>query len=258
MNGSRGIFRCSSNLGVPRPSNAYSAARIDHQIGAVRARQMVDLKSFPLSIQHGELMRVFSLAIAAYGSLVAQSAAASVIWNWSFASEEGTFVTSGEGVSGSLAPGSYKLTNFSVTKGKYLAVGDMIRRCDYCVVYDTLPGKQDQPYFIDWSGDAITQIRNSSPPSANGSFPNTWIFGRYEASRTWVSFTLGNNRSEASLFTIGGLDQDYGDAADAPLRVSLASIAAVPEPATWLTMLTGFAVTGFSMRRRKSGQRAVI
>ncbi|MBL9068874.1 MAG: PEP-CTERM sorting domain-containing protein [Sphingopyxis sp.] len=52
----------------------------------------------------------------------------------------------------------------------------------------------------------------------------------------------------------GSLQLFYWDSNSGDNRNSVAvSIAAVPEPATWAMMLFGFALAGFAMRRRSSG-----
>ena len=64
------------------------------------------------------------------------------------------------------------------------------------------------------------------------------------------------DQSPAEFISFGPLFNNFTRKSQSGIEV-IAATAAVPEPETWLTMLTGFALTGAAMRRKKV-QAAVI
>lgn len=201
-------------------------------------------------------MRIMVVALAGCCSLVAQGASAAVTWNWSFAGQEGTFVTTGDAAGGNVAAGRYTMTNFSVTESRYLVIADMFTVSDEGLAYTTIGGP-DEPYTLDWDGQAVTQLNNAQAGFPQNSPRTTyWQFGRHDWSRIYVTFAVANGVSRAGLSN-AGFDLDFGDANDAPLSIALTPNAAVPDPASWMTMLTGFAVTGMILRRRRSSTQVV-
>lgn len=200
-------------------------------------------------------MRKIALVLVGSGLLAAQNAAAAVTWNWSFAGEEGIFVTDGDYSDGYLAAGRYTMSNFGVTKSKYMPIADMFTISDFGLAYTTFGTGKEQPYTLDWSGSAVTQLNNSNPDTPQLAYAkNSWGFGRWDWSRTYVSFRVADGVSGAGLYSTG-IDFDYGEANSAPLSITLSQAPSVPEPATWMTMLVGFAFIGVSLRRRTISYR---
>ena len=73
-----------------------------------------------------------------------------------------------------------------------------------------------------------------------GSFPSTvW-------SQNTVQFTA--QAGQKLIFRAGGTSDSLGGYLD---NIKLEQVSAVPEPATWMMMLFGFGLVGFSMRRRQ-------
>lgn len=96
------------------------------------------------------------LAIGLFMLGMTGSANAAIVWNWSFASEEGQFVTDGALVGGVAAPGTYNFSDFSVTSsatggelGSYLGG-------TYLTAYFT-----DVPLSFDWDGSQVTEWNHS-------------------------------------------------------------------------------------------------
>ena len=103
----------------------------------------------------------------------------------------------------------------------------------------------------------------TSPSSFGGDVSGTTfgeIEGRYQNGHvTWndpVILTFNGGRLKVTMndadFNKGyyGLDQGYYDGADICAKFELMG-SAVPEPATWAMMITGFGLAGVALRRRR-------
>ena len=189
------------------------------------------------------MLKSIGLALAMGGSLAIGSVAnAAVLWKWSFANETGTFTTSGTAAGGVAAPGSYTLSDFSVTASQAggtigsLSGGQYVT-CGYAT---------DQPYSFDWNGNAVTQWNQSGANTFNW-----WVFDDVANLQDAYFFgwqTGNNNVASQAAF--------YDDLAYPPLSqpsyavtVSVAAASAA-EPGTLGMMLTGLLFAGWTVARR--------
>ena len=70
----------------------------------------------------------------------------------------------------------------------------------------------------------------------------------------WVNFSANSGFvNGANVLTINAVNlaQQSGNPSGLRVEFTDSAVAAVPEPATWALMITGFGMTGFAMRRRR-------
>jgi hypothetical protein len=88
----------------------------------------------------------------------------------------------------------------------------------------------------------ITNYTSGSPDVYNG----TALGGSVDVGLSGVTFLAGSN---TLTFTYSGADQGIADEA---WGLGSVSAGAVPEPASWTMLITGFGLVGFAARRRRS------
>jgi hypothetical protein len=111
---------------------------------------------------------MFLLVLALIFSLTSESRA-TVIWDWSFDTEAGQFITTGNLTGTSLAAGTYQLLDFSVSVTALGPnyIGSMSGgQWDYYYSEQALPS-----YQLIWDGTAVSEWQNSGTTS----YP-TWHF----------------------------------------------------------------------------------
>jgi hypothetical protein len=115
-----------------------------------------------------------------------------------------------------------------------------------------------QPGFvpIGWStsndNDGLSFAQGSGLPRTSTGFP-TAVSDELTDARDFIDFIGGAGvASGAPLFTVTYGLRDTGNNEPFLLsqRVNVRSVAAIPEPGTWMMMLAGFGIVGGAMRRR--------
>lgn len=150
------------------------------------------------------------------------------------------------GAIGLAAPANAQSYSFSLTFGDQSGAGKLTTASDASAgpsLVTSIDGTLD--------GQAITLL----PPSSYAGNDNLLSAFSPFFSVGGLSFTAGNqtyNLYNAFGTPVGCTPSIPG--CDVPVTFSLnAATPAVPEPATWLLMLSGFGAIGFSMRRRRQG-----
>ncbi len=100
---------------------------------------------------------------------------------------------------------------------------------------------------------------NSAPASSGAAASYFRIGGLFTpgilgGSLTWDNPTQQLVAADGTKFTVsfGSVaGAQFGGTTRAPVTVTLDSVAAIPEPATWAMMLLGFGLIGYSLRARK-------
>lgn len=133
-------------------------------------------------------------------------------------------------------PGSTTLVNlFLVLGGTNPVLGGSNNLLDTVFTYTPAP-----------SNPFASQLQTGIYDTRNLNFGG-YTAGSYDTFSQTVATTIGTSyRLGFSLSNVGTPGNS--------LRIStgnLAAVAAVPEPATWATMLLGFGAVGFALRRRK-------
>ena len=77
---------------------------------------------------------------------------AAIIWDWNFASESGQFVTDGTLVAGSAPPGTYTMSDFTVTVSGFGAPLGSVSGGPWDV-----PTGLSTPYTLSWDGSVVPQ-----------------------------------------------------------------------------------------------------
>lgn len=171
--------------------------------------------------------------------LTSVNAQASVVWNWSFQGEAGTFTTSGTAPGNVAAAGTYNLEDFSVTtSGLGNAIGSLLGG-----QYSAGGQGASLPYDFNWNGSAVTFWNMA------GTFPSdVWRFG--QAGAPFRRYVFGSDDESPQVGD--ALAQTINSASHGPVTVSVLgnTIGAVPEPAAWSMMLAGFGLVGSAIRRR--------
>ena len=100
--------------------------------------------------------------------------------------------------------------------------------------------------------DGLSFDQGGSIPRISSAFPTVVVDENTDA-RDFIDFLGGTGvASGAALFTLqyGLIDTGSNQPFLLSQRVNARSVAAVPEPGTWMMMLAGFGVVGGAMRRR--------
>ena len=101
-------------------------------------------------------MGIKSIALAATTLVLSTSANASIVWDWSFASEAGQFITDGDLNAGVANAGTYNFIDFSVTSSSTGGEIGSFSNGDYQTEYST-----DIPLSFDWNGSHVTAWNHS-------------------------------------------------------------------------------------------------
>lgn len=178
---------------------------------------------------------LISKAAAAAILTVFASTSHALTWNWSFASEAGTFITGGAG-----APGTYTIADFSVTSS---ATGGTIGS-QSGGAYVSGGFVTTEPYTFDWDGTAATAWHHS------GSNTFDWIvYGQTSDTDKfyffgWNTGNLNDPTSGAHYSILAGIDH--------PISQGTIHLAPVPEPETYALMLVGLALIASVAHRRRA------
>ncbi len=145
---------------------------------------------------------------------------ASIIWDWSFDSNAGQFVTTGDAVGGSAPAGTYLITDFVVTNsGSGATIGSWSTG-----EYDDTGFATTSPYSLVWDGSTIVGWHHSG----NNHFD--WVVFKDLAKNNYFLFgwETGNKNTptQAAYYPKSRISSD--------LYVNLANnnSATVPEPAS--------------------------
>jgi PEP-CTERM motif len=115
------------------------------------------------------------------------------------------------------------------------------------------PGFVPGGYSTSSDQDGLSFAQGSGLPRTSSVFP-TVVSDELTDARDFIDFLGANVASGAPLFTLTYGLRDSNVAANEPFllsqRVNVRSVAAVPEPGTWLMMMAGFGIVGGAMRRR--------
>jgi hypothetical protein len=179
--------------------------------------------------------------LLALALVAATPASAAITWSWSFAGEAGTFVTDGELVAGVAAPGTYNLTDFSATASTVGATLGSLSGGQY----NASGFSTNLPYAFSWNGSAVTFW-----DSAGGNSFDWWVFDDLAVAPGWYFFgwDTGNiNDPTRAAFYTGDINNPL---TVGTVTVSVAGSGAIPEPATWAMLITGFGLIGTALRRR--------
>lgn len=166
------------------------------------------------------------------------AANANLVWDWSFGTESGQFVTDGT----SFLPGQYTLQNFIVTGSSVGAAIGSLNAGDY--VTGAAAFSTYQPFSFTWNGTSVTTWNHA----AGGNSFDWWAFDDVrEPGMYFFGWALGNINDPTS----GAYWLNNSGAAGAPALGTI-SVTPVPEPSTvvagCLALLT---LIGPSIRRRR-------
>lgn len=102
-------------------------------------------------------------------------------------------------------------------------------------------------------GGGATKVAVASDGGSQAEVFNFLQAGNTKANMGWINqvFTFTATGASANLTFSGTQDNAYGPALD---NVSIS--AAVPEPATWAMMISGFGLIGLTLRRRRTALAA--
>ena len=176
---------------------------------------------------------------AATALLLATPANASILWNWSFNGEAGTFLTAGTAsASNDVASGRYNLLDFAVTASASGADLGSISGGPYRKIGITVPEGTVVVTRFDWNGSSATGFQGEP------GVVNWWLFMDPGNPSKFYSFGSDeNNPLGARLFADGSLSEG---------TVLVTVSGAVPELSTWAMIILGFAGIGFMAYRRRN------
>jgi hypothetical protein len=100
------------------------------------------------------------------------------------------------------------------------------------------------------AGTACTGASGIDPSCGFARILDGWRGGSYDLTGTIDSFTTTVLTAPASQLGFAYYSLDLKPVTAGTGATRLANIAAVPEPATWVSMIAGFLLLAFSLRRR--------
>ncbi|TZG29025.1 PEPxxWA-CTERM sorting domain-containing protein [Sphingomonas montanisoli] len=92
-----------------------------------------------------------------------------------------------------------------------------------------------------------------SPTFNNAYYGNPFGGGNTGEAYAFFNFKSDSAFNKVQLLQNGGGGFEFDD-----LTVGQSIVGAAPDPATWMTMLTGFALVGMAIRRRRNGTTALV
>ncbi|RVT93873.1 PEPxxWA-CTERM sorting domain-containing protein [Sphingomonas crocodyli] len=95
---------------------------------------------------------------------------------------------------------------------------------------------------------ALQSVLQGSPTFSNAYFGNPFGGGNTGEAYAFFNFKSDTAFNRVQLIQNGGGGFEFDD-----LTVGQSIVGAAPDPATWMTMLTGFGLIGWAMRRRRAG-----
>jgi PEP-CTERM motif len=165
---------------------------------------------------------------------------ATIVWDWSFNGEAGTFQTDGTATANVAPPGQYTLQNFTVTSSAAGAGLGSLTGGQYGLIGITYSGPGG-PTAFDWNGSSVTEWDRVGEYSE-------WVFlprPGWEDVYVFGGKVGAYDPTSAYLVVFGSQPISEGT-----LSITVAD--AVPEPSTWAMMILGFLGLGWLAYRRKN------
>ena len=177
-------------------------------------------------------MHIIKYAILAAVACISLAAPAEIVWDWSFVSESGQFVTDGSNAS----PGTYTLLDFSVTASATGGTIGSLSAGDYLTgAWDT-----DEPFSFYWDGGQVIQWMHTGENSFDW-----WTF--QDSADPMQTYDFGWDIGNVNDPTKGShWSSDEGALAGGDVLV-----APIPEPTSLSLMVLVFGGICF-LRRRAS------
>lgn len=121
------------------------------------------------------------------------------------------------------------------------------------------PGFVPAGYSTSSDQDGLSFAQGGSIARTSSAFPTVTVDELSDA-RDFIDFTGGTVNSGSPVFTVQYGLRDNGNNQPFLLsqRVNVRSVNAVPEPATWGLMITGFGFVGGAMRVRARSRRTAV
>jgi len=182
-------------------------------------------------------LKIRHLIVSALLATAASASQASIVWDWSFGSNSGEFITTGTAVGGTASAGSYQVTDFEVTSsGSGATIGSVSGG-----QYSASGFATSEPYAIVWNGSDVTSWTQSGTNTfdwlvfSDLSNSNDFFFG-------WQTGDI-NTAMQADFFP--------ESTTSSALSIEVAGGSSVPEPGSVALFALGIAAAALAMRRAK-------